>query len=296
MSNPIQPGDCFNKLTAISYSNRIKNKIMWLFSCQCGGTTIAEASRVQRGEHKSCGCIKPIQAGDVFNKLTAVAPAGKSKHSLAMWEFICECGTLITTVASPVKLGVQKSCGCISSRLRINGIFIPQPDIGMTKICNTCGQEKDMTLFKIDSRSPISNKHHARCNQCEQIRLIKRLNNNPILRIRNSISSLVRYSLKHGKGGESCWKYLPYTKIELMDHLESKFETWMSWSNHGLYRLKTWDDNNQSTWVWNIDHIVPMISFGYSTMNCKEFKDCWALSNLRPLSAKENIIKGDRLL
>ena len=38
-----------------------------------------------------------------------------------------------------------------------------------------------------------------------------------------------------------------------------------------------------------LDHIDAHINFLYITMNCQEFKDCWALSNLRPLSAKQNV-------
>lgn len=29
-------------------------------------------------------------------------------------------------------------------------------------------------------------------------------------------------------------------------------------------------------------------------MDCQEFRNCWALSNLRPLSSKQNISDGNR--
>jgi len=41
----------------------------------------------------------------------------------------------------------------------------------------------------------------------------------------------------------------------------------------------------------NLD-IIPQSTFKYSSMEDQEFKNCWALSNLRPLSAKQNNFDG----
>ncbi len=90
-------------------------------------------------------------------------------------------------------------------------------------------------------------------------------------------------------------KYLGYTIKELKQHLESQFEPWMNWNNHGKYKCDTWNDNDSSTWTWQIDHIIPQCTLLYMSMEDKNFKKCWALNNLRPLSAKENIIKGHKV-
>ena len=87
-------------------------------------------------------------------------------------------------------------------------------------------------------------------------------------------------------------RYLPYTMDDLKRHLEAQFEPWMNWDNHGRYDPKTWDDNDPTTWTWQIDHKKPHSEFDYTTMDCQEFRDCWALSNLRPYSAKQNNIDG----
>lgn len=79
---------------------------------------------------------------------------------------------------------------------------------------------------------------------------------------------------------------------KLKRHLEGQFESWMTWDNHGRYDVKTWNDNDQNTWTWQIDHIIPHSKFHYTSMENQEFKDCWALSNLRPYSAKQNVIDG----
>jgi hypothetical protein len=66
---------------------------------------------------------------------------------------------------------------------------------------------------------------------------------------------------------------------ELMSHLQSKFYANMSWDNYGSY--------------WHIDHIRPCASF--NLQNEEEQQICFHYSNLQPLTAKDNIIKGARL-
>lgn len=237
-----------------------------------------------------------IKPGDIFANLIAISYAGKNKHGNATWTFQCQCGNVITVPSYPVKTGRHKSCGCMTERKRQGGKFVSQPDAGDTKTCSTCEEVKEITSFRLDTRSPIPGKRHARCLACEHKLMVSRVQSTPILRLRKAISSLVRYSLQDGKGGESTWKHLPYTKEELKKHLEDMFDSWMTWDNYGVYRCATWNDNDPATWVWQIDHIIPVNSFSYTSMNCQEFRDCWSLSNLRPLSAKENVKKGTKPL
>ena len=75
-------------------------------------------------------------------------------------------------------------------------------------------------------------------------------------------------------------QYLSYTIDDLIKHLESKFKKGMSWKNYGK---------------WHIDHIIPETLFNYKDLGDSEFQKCWALSNLQPLWALENIRKGNRL-
>ena len=140
------------------------------------------------------------------------------------------------------------------------------------------------------------------CDSCKKKQLnyySVRYKNDPIHRFRKNISKYVCMCLRQkgsNKNGESILKYLPYTMDQLIEHLRSKFEPWMTLENHGNYRLKDWDDNDQSTWVWHIDHIIPQDALPYASMEDENFKKCWALENLRPLSAKENIKKGNKII
>lgn len=114
-------------------------------------------------------------------------------------------------------------------------------------------------------------------------------------RIKGCISSSISHYLGErglSKNGLSTAKYLPYTLETLEEHLKSLYEPWMTKDNYGKYDHKSWDDNNQNTWKWNMDHIIPQSLFDYKSIEDEEFRKCWALSNLRPLSAKQNFFDG----
>lgn len=61
-------------------------------------------------------------------------------------------------------------------------------------------------------------------------------------------------------------------------HLGAQFTPAMSWEN--------WGD------VWELDHIKPLSSFRYESLDDPLFRECWALRNLRPLPREENATKG----
>lgn len=128
----------------------------------------------------------------------------------------------------------------------------------------------------------------------------------PIYKLRKDISKSIYDGLIGrcaSKEGESSWAYLDYTPQILREHLESLFShpdnlnpldgsVWMTLENRGKYLKNVWDDNNPSTWTWQIDHIIPQSDFNFTSMKDEEFKKCWALSNLRPYSAKKNLDEG----
>lgn len=119
----------------------------------------------------------------------------------------------------------------------------------------------------------------------------------PIFKLRKSISYSIWFHLSSNnssKNNKSILQYLSYSIQELKEHLESQFESWMNWNNYGAYHISFWNDYDVSTWKWNIDHIVPQSKLPYTSMEDENFKKCWSLENLRPVSAKQNIIDGNR--
>jgi hypothetical protein len=119
----------------------------------------------------------------------------------------------------------------------------------------------------------------------------------PVYRMRKYISTQIYLALRknNSRKNGSIMSHLLYTIGELKNHIEKQFESWMTWDNMGKYNSKTWDDNNISTWTWNIDHIIPQCMLPYTSMSDDNFKKCWAMENLRPRSAKNNILDGVRL-
>ena len=107
-------------------------------------------------------------------------------------------------------------------------------------------------------------------------------------KLKKNVSSHICGKLKmrlSSKSGKSTWDFLPYSVDELKKHLENLFEPWMNWSNWGLGEGK-----------WNIDHKIPHSFFDYKNVEDEEFQECWALENLQPLDAIENIKKGNKLI
>ena len=76
------------------------------------------------------------------------------------------------------------------------------------------------------------------------------------------------------------WTYFNFTIEEFRERFESLFTKGMTWQNMGL---------------WHIDHIKPKVSFNQEQLadpTSEDFKKCWALENLQPLWALDNMKKG----
>ncbi|WP_318761849.1 hypothetical protein [Aminobacter niigataensis] len=99
-------------------------------------------------------------------------------------------------------------------------------------------------------------------------------------RLRYAMSNGIRYSLKGTKAGRSWEAMVGYAVDVLRVHLERQFLKGMSWDNYGP--------------VWHVDHILPDSLFNYETPEDPEFKAAWALTNLRPLWANDNLKKNAR--
>ncbi len=135
---------------------------------------------------------------------------------------------------------------------------------------------------KINTKNLVYQKNRKKTDKQFNLRMI----------ISNSIWCGLKRNNSYKK--ESSITKLPYTIQDLKIHLEKQFESWMNWSNWGRYNSKTWNDNDQSTWTWQIDHIIPHSTFKYTSMDDDSFKRCWTLENLRPLSSKQNNLKGNK--
>jgi hypothetical protein len=89
--------------------------------------------------------------------------------------------------------------------------------------------------------------------------------------------------IKRDKNPKSKWEgALGYNLEKLKEHLESRFTEGMSWEKIISGEI-------------HIDHIIPSSFFYYESTEDSDFKQCWALENLRPAWAADNQSKNDKM-
>ncbi len=106
-----------------------------------------------------------------------------------------------------------------------------------------------------------------------------KLINDPIYRLKTLIYKRINQIIKKLSITKSVSTndIIGCTYGELKEYIESKFESWMSWDNYGLY-------NGKFNYGWDIDHIKPLSM-------CNSEEDVIKLnhfSNLQPLCSKIN--------
>lgn len=103
-------------------------------------------------------------------------------------------------------------------------------------------------------------------------------NNDPLEKLRSTIHNMINRLLTDNKVDRS-YEILGYTPSDLKIHLESKWESWMSWDNYGL-----------GDGCWVIDHIRPVKSFYDEGIT--DISIINSLDNLQPLCFRANLSKG----
>lgn len=107
--------------------------------------------------------------------------------------------------------------------------------------------------------------------------------NNPQRKFAQRFRGRVRAEIRKS-GGQKINKasqLLGCSFTELKNYLESLFQPGMSWENYGLYG-------------WHIDHKIPCSAFDLTDL--EQQKACFHFSNLQPLWAKDNLVKGNKIL
>lgn len=124
-------------------------------------------------------------------------------------------------------------------------------------------------------------KNKKRINENTRLYLKNKRKLDPIYRVKINLRRRLHNFIKGKDKTYKTLELLGCSMDELKLYIESKFTDGMSWENYGLYG-------------WHIDHIIPCSKFNFS--NEEEQKKCFHFTNLQPLWAKDNIIKGNNLL
>ena len=108
----------------------------------------------------------------------------------------------------------------------------------------------------------------------------QRLATDPSFKARHATRQMLKDVLKRGKvkKTKTTNELLGYSSEELMDNIESKFKSGMTWLNHG---------------DWDIHHKKEVVTFSLAnndgTLNESELRKCNSLDNLIPLWKDEHI-------
>lgn len=147
------------------------------------------------------------------------------------------------------------------------------------KMCMSCGQKG-----KISGRKgqKISDSTRAKliAEQSRRLALKGRIKRNLTeKKIIHNIRSRLWQALKGINKSVCSMDLIGCSSVELKNHLESKFQSGMTWDNYGKSG-------------WHIDHIRPLSSFDFK--DPKQLGEACHYTNLQPLWAKDNIAKGDK--
>ena len=98
-----------------------------------------------------------------------------------------------------------------------------------------------------------------------------------LFKLKTKLKTDIYISLKRRKKSKTLEQIIGLSLDNYKKYIENQFEDWMTWENWGLY-------------TWHIDHIIPLSS----AKTEDEVYLLWHYSNLRPLSAQENLKKGKK--
>jgi NOL1/NOP2/fmu family ribosome biogenesis protein len=168
---------------------------------------------------------------------------------------------------------------------------------GLTSRCKLCIYEKTSQYQKVNSsKRTIWNKTYSLKNRDKikeytdswweekgrQLATDYKRNRrriDPLYKLASSLRGLVAGAFRSKGYTKSTQTHIiigcSFNEFKL--HLESKFETWMKWENHGKY-------NGEFNYGWDIDHVIPL-----STAKTED--DLIKLNhytNLQPLCGKVN--------
>ena len=129
----------------------------------------------------------------------------------------------------------------------------------------------------------IKVKSYKKCLKTVGERKKQRLKIDLKFKLNHNISNNLRKSLKGNKAGCAWENLLGFTINELREHLEKLF-----------YNCMTWDSFLKGD--VHIDHKIPLAAFNFTRPEDEGFKKAWALKNLQPLWAIDNLKKGTKLM
>lgn len=215
-------------------------------------------------------------------------------------------------IISKLKSGIAKIEWLEAHLIEPGDLIVTYEQCGIEKKCSKCNESKEINRFHRDlrtkdgrefcciecrsvyrkerrSKEGISEKYQKynkeyreknikECREREK-KYTTRREKDPesTLRIVSSLRSRVRAALKGIDKSASTLELIGCSRQQLKDHLQSLFQSGMTWDNYG---------------EWHIDHKKPCSKFNLSKE--EEQKVCFNYTNLQPLWAIDNLQKSNK--
>jgi len=136
--------------------------------------------------------------------------------------------------------------------------------------------ELNKEKIKKQSKEWVSN-NREKMNKKVNERNKTRKKEDILYRLKSKLKTDIYISLKRRKKSKKLEEIIGLSLNEYKKYIENQFEEWMTWENWGIY-------------TWHIDHIKPLSS----AKTEEEIYLLWHYTNLRPLSANDNLKKGNK--
>jgi hypothetical protein len=168
--------------------------------------------------------------------------------------------------------GVCKSC----KKAYKKEYYIKNKDMILRNSREYYSENREMVMEKVRE---YYSKNKERKIEYQNNYFKNRIKTDILYKIKYNIRGLISVSLRN-EGYKKKSKtniILGCGYLEFKTYIESKFESWMTWENHGLY-------NGELDYGWDIDHIVPISK----ATTEEELIKLNHYTNLQPLCSKIN--------
>jgi hypothetical protein len=151
------------------------------------------------------------------------------------------------------------------------------------------GCETNKTYYQKNKESlSVKNKEWRNNNKKKLSIYKKEYRKNDLNRLIHNLRNNISRSIKNNgfKKKSKTQTILGCTFKEFKDHIESQWESWMTWENYGLY-------NGELNYGWDIDHIIP----SSSAISEEDVCNLNHYTNLKPLCSYHNRnVKRNKLI
>ena len=178
-----------------------------------------------------------------------------------------------------------KTCSeCGASRPKSDFRPHPKGKEGLRSKCRPCERTRNLRWNRNNrERLQVVQREWVRANPEKHRANMRQLRaKSPRTVIYGRVQCQMRRCLKGGKLGRSgaaLFNVLGFTPDDLAAHIEKQFTKGMDWAAFNRGEI-------------HIDHIRPLCSFQFQTPDDPQFREAWALTNLRPLWATDNVRKS----